>query len=152
MPIPARELIAEAGRLSGGERCELVRAWATLPAVWFGLRVLPLRRLLRTPVVPALEGHLEGRGGADTARRATRLVNAAARFSPFPHSCLSRSIVLWRLLQRRGVAAEIRVGVRRDRGPMAAHAWVEVDGEPVNDAPDVAERHAVFERGLSPKT
>jgi hypothetical protein len=148
MATRPRELIAEAGRLSGAERRELLRAWAALPAVWFGLRVLPLRRLLRTPAVPAAEGH----GGANTARGAARLVNAAARFSPFPHSCLSRSIVLWRLLQRRGVAAEIRVGVRRDRGPMAAHAWVEVDGEPVNDAPDVAERHAVFERGLSPKT
>ena len=149
MPIRARELIAEGRRLSRGERRELVRAWAELSAVWLGLRVLPTRRLLEISRGPS--GTRNGRccNTAD-GRRAARLVNAAARYSPFPATCLTRSIVLARLLRRRGAAAEIRIGVLRE-GNSLAHAWVEVDGEAVNDTPDVAERHAVFDRGLAPK-
>ena len=149
MPIRARELMAEARRLSRGERRELVRAWAELPAVWLGLRFFPARRLLRTS--GGSSGTTTGFCcGAADGRRAARLVNAAARYSPFPATCLTRSIVLARLLRRRGAAAEIRIGVLR-HGTSLAHAWVEVDGEPVNDTPDVAERHAVFDRGLAPK-
>lgn len=144
------ELLEAARGLSRGERRELVRAWAELPAVWLGLRFLPPRRLLRTS--GGTSGTTPGSScDAADGRLAARMVNAAARFSPFPSTCLTRSIVLARLLWRRGAAAEIRIGVRRD-GTSLAHAWVEVNGEPVNATADVAERHAVFERALAPKT
>ena len=151
MPIRARELIAEARRLSRSERRELLRAWAELPAVWLGLRFFPPRRLLQTS--SRSSGTMTGtcRDAAE-GHRAARLVNAAARFNPFPATCLTRSIVLARMLQRRGLAAEIRIGVCRDRSPVAAHAWVEVNGKPVNDTEDVAERHAVFDHRLAPKS
>lgn len=123
---------------------ELARAWLELPTVWLVLRVLPARRLLATPLAGAAEGTLRCEDRVTAAREAARLVHAAARLSPFPSTCLTRSIVLSRLLRRRGLAAEIRIGVRRGDGPFAAHAWVEVDGEPVNDGADVADRHAVL--------
>jgi hypothetical protein len=41
--------------------------------------------------------------------------------------CLVRSLVLVRLLARRGVPARLIIGVTRT-GPFAAHAWVERDG------------------------
>jgi len=47
-----------------------------------------------------------------------------------------------------GVPAELRIGVRTQEG-FSAHAWVEVGGQPVNDAPDVAERFAPFDDSLS---
>jgi len=143
------ELIAKARRLSGSERRELALAWAELPAVWLALRVLPVRRLLAPRQSSGVTPERR-EGGVAAARAAARLVRAAARFSPFPNTCLTRSIVLSRLLQRRGLAAEIRIGVRRGEGPFAAHAWVEVDGEAVSDGADVSERHAVFADGLTP--
>jgi hypothetical protein len=149
MPTRVRELLTKARALNARERGELARAWVALPAVWFGLRLFPLRRLLRArwrPTAPT-----PASDDAVAARASARLVAAASRFSPFPSSCLSRSIVLWRLLQRRGVPAEIRIGVRPGGNPLAAHAWVEVDGEPVNDTADVAERHAVFDEELTAK-
>jgi hypothetical protein len=59
--------------------------------------------------------------------------------------CLGRSLVLWFLLRRRGIDAELVIGAEapRDR-ELPAHAWVEVAGEPVNDAPDVRERFGSF--------
>ena len=154
------ELIAGARCLSGSERRELARAWFELPAVWLALRVLPARRLLApprhgtaTPQPPA--------DGVAAARAAARLVRAAGRVSPFPSTCpsrspgppstcLTRSIVLSRLLRRRGLAAEIRIGVRRGEGPFAAHAWVEVDGEAVSDDAGVSDRHEAFAESLAP--
>jgi hypothetical protein len=147
MATRVSELLEAARGLSRSERRELVRAWAELPAVWVWLRFLPPRRLLRTS--GGSPGTTPGSCcDAADGRRAARLVNAAARYSPFPATCLTRSIVLARLLRRRGAAAEIRIGVLRD-GSSLAHAWVEVDGEPVNDTADVAERHAVFSGRLT---
>lgn len=59
--------------------------------------------------------------------------------------CLGRSLVLWFLLRRRGVDAELVIGAEAPRGgELPAHAWVEVAGEPVNDALDVRERFGSF--------
>jgi Transglutaminase-like superfamily len=59
--------------------------------------------------------------------------------------CLGRSLVLWFLLRRRGVDAELVIGAEVPRGEgLPAHAWVEVAGEPVNDALDVRERFGSF--------
>jgi len=59
--------------------------------------------------------------------------------------CLGRSLVLWFLLRRRGVDAELVIGAEAPRdGELPGHAWVEVAGEPVNDALDVRERFGSF--------
>lgn len=72
----------------------------------------------------------------------TRVAAVAERMPGRPR-CLVRSLVLWSVLRRRGIPAELRLGVAR-AGGFAAHAWVEVDGTAVNDAPDVAARYAPF--------
>jgi len=62
--------------------------------------------------------------------------------------CLCRSMALWFLLRRRGVDAELVVGaLPAGSGPLQAHAWVEVEGQPVGDAPDVRQQFGSF--GLS---
>jgi hypothetical protein len=63
--------------------------------------------------------------------------------------CLGRSLLLWYLLRRRGMDAELVVGAKSpvDEAWMA-HAWVELDGLPVNDAPDVRRHYASFDLGL----
>ncbi|MDX2437132.1 MAG: lasso peptide biosynthesis B2 protein, partial [Acidobacteriota bacterium] len=86
------------------------------------------------------------------ARSTAPLEGGAANFSPFPSTCLSKSLVLWSLLLRSGTDAEIRIGVFKDSDDFAAHAWVEVDGTPVNDTADVVERHEVFADPLTSET
>ena len=89
-------------------------------------------------VVGALRGR---RPSDDPARHAVvarlgRAVTRAARHGVFRPQCLARSIALSRLLARAGVVdAEVRVGVRRDGGRLAAHAWVEWRGLVVGDTP-----------------
>lgn len=63
--------------------------------------------------------------------------------------CLGRSLVLWFLLRRRGIDAELVIGANAPHdGELEAHAWVEVAGEPVNDRPDVRQRYGSFDLQL----
>jgi hypothetical protein len=63
-----------------------------------------------------------------------------SRFHPCQPLCLHRSLVLYRWLRRRGIAARLEVGW----GDRIGHAWVTYDGLVLNDRPDVAESTPSF--------
>ena len=65
-------------------------------------------------------------------------------YAPLAGNCLSRSLTLWWLLRRHGVAADVRLGVNLAEG-FAAHAWVEWQGQVLNDTPDVSSRYQPLE-------
>ena len=93
-------------------------------------------RLVRRPVSPQ-----ENR----EAMRAARWSNTAARY-PFPWArCLQRSVALCMWLEKKGLAPELRVGVRKDRGTVAAHAWVEFNGRVLNDGQHVKTVFGAFD-------
>jgi Transglutaminase-like superfamily len=59
--------------------------------------------------------------------------------------CLGRSLLLWFLLRRRGMDAALVVGSKGQVDETwMAHAWVELDGHPVNDAADVRDHYGSF--------
>jgi hypothetical protein len=60
-------------------------------------------------------------------------MDRAARYVP-GGTCLAKSVALAWILRRNGVAATVRIGVRTG-GRFDAHAWVECEGAPINDAP-----------------
>jgi hypothetical protein len=62
--------------------------------------------------------------------------------------CLPRALAMYRLLRREGYQAELRIGVRRTATGMEAHAWVEVDGQPVAEPPGVALAYRPLARAL----
>lgn len=133
--------------LSWPEQRVVVVAMLLLPPFWIGLRVLGLSRFLtwltRSPVVvraPRSREELAAIGA---------LVNVAGNHVPFPSTCLTRSLVLNWLLRCRGVDSELRIGVRLNEGTFEAHAWVEHEGQPLNDAQDIAARFAAFNEPLS---
>ena len=113
----------------------LLTAWACLPLFWLGLRVLGLQHfqawLLKTSTRPARDLTLSD------IQLLGEAVNIAARHTPFPATCLTRSLLLGWLLRRRGVQSDLRIGVRLIQGALDAHAWVECAGLPVNDRPDL---------------
>jgi hypothetical protein len=55
-------------------------------------------------------------------------------------ACLPRSLVLQRFLVKRGTAAELRIGVRKEEERLLAHAWLEAEGRPLCEARDVEGR------------
>jgi Transglutaminase-like superfamily/Coenzyme PQQ synthesis protein D (PqqD) len=78
-------------------------------------------------------------GNSETAAIETAVVeavNMAGSFYWKPVMCLQRSVAATRLLRRYGVAAGFVIGYRSE--PFFSHAWVEVAGRVVNDAPAYA--------------
>lgn len=132
-------------RLSGYARGLVLEAAAALLATWLGLRLAGFRRW--KAVLAWLAPDMPDVGGAsdpalvESARKIARLQQAAARHLFFRANCLEQSLALWWLLRRRGIAAELRVGARKDAGRFEAHAWVELDGAILNDT---GEEHLHF--------
>lgn len=76
----------------------------------------------------------------DTLEEARRLGRAAARtlaLLPGDTRCLVRSLVLTRMLARRGISGKLVIGARADPS-FLAHAWVEHAGQPVLSSGDGA--------------
>jgi hypothetical protein len=72
----------------------------------------------------------------------TRRVSIAAAFYPRRALCLEQSLTLFVLLRRRGIRAELRLGVQPR--PFYAHAWVEAGGRPISEAEDLPLTLATF--------
>jgi len=124
-------LLATMRSMSSQEWRALFRSLLLLPAVDISLR---LRGYSATR--SWLQGRLGKQGERlgisdddQVALTVARAVDKAARRGPWPASCLRQALVLEHLLQKRGIATDLRIGVRRDeREKMAAHAWVERNG------------------------
>ena len=78
-------------------------------------------------------------------------VNRAANHVLGPATCLTRSLLLRWLLRRYGTPSDLRIGVRFEEGELAAHAWVEKDGIPLNDRPELVARYAAFDQPVAPE-
>lgn len=76
----------------------------------------------------------------EQVQAAERAVATAAAWYPGRARCLEQSLVLYCLLRRRGVAVKYRHGVIPR--PFQAHAWIEYEGEIINDVPEHARQFA----------
>lgn len=77
------------------------------------------------------------RGSVDVAlvAREAEAVAKAAAFYPGRALCLEQSLALYLRLRRAAVPASFHLGVQPH--PFAAHAWVSVGGEPVNERGEI---------------
>lgn len=71
--------------------------------------------------------------GRPLAEAKARGLARVAERMPFRPRCLPRALLLAGLLRRRGIAADLCLGTRI-AGDFDAHAWVEIDGDAVNEA------------------
>ena len=137
--------ITRPGRLSARELRWLAAALPALPAAALALRLRGLG-----PCLALFGRFVPRRGGVgrlavtcgefSEAAAIARIVRLAATYGPYRANCLPRAVVLWTLLRRRGLAPDIRIGVRRTGERLDAHAWVEIDGRPLDDNTAVEDR------------
>ncbi|HXA55259.1 MAG TPA: lasso peptide biosynthesis B2 protein [Solirubrobacteraceae bacterium] len=100
------------------------------------LRRAPIEQVIaRLRADPALPPPRDTAEGLQEARRLGWVVARTLRLLPGDTRCLTRSLVLTRLLARRGIAARLVIGAR-PAPDFLAHAWVECEGEPVLSAGD----------------
>jgi hypothetical protein len=131
-----RRRLEQLRALAPWEQRLLARLVLLLPAIGAALRLLGFKRtrdlLARLVPTPADQDRLAGASTADEAQRIARLVAIAAHHGLYRATCLRQSLALWWLLRRRGIPAELRIGVRKDSGDLQAHAWVEHAGAPLD--------------------
>ena len=135
--------------LSGREQKVLLASLGLLPLFWLGLRLAGLQRFQTW-----LDRSSVARRAPLTQAEAAALgvaVNRAANHILGPANCLTRSLLLRWLLRRFGTASDLRIGVCFEKGKLAAHAWVEIDGIPMNDRPEAVARFAAFDQPVAPE-
>jgi hypothetical protein len=81
---------------------------------------------------------------SSTINRVCVAVNYACAWYPKQVLCLQRSFVTTHLLRKHGVAAQMVLGAQKL--PFKAHAWVEVDGQSINERSNVRATYAVWDK------
>ena len=132
-------LLDRLSELSWPERKAACEAWAFLIGTTVALRLFGFgavrKRLL------GFEPPAQSRIDRKSAQQLARVVSGAAAWSAPRPNCLSRALVLCRLLQRRGLEGVLHLGVEKPLSGFGAHAWVEHDGVPLGERETVSTRY-----------
>ncbi len=102
----------------------LLRCLWLIPVVEFSVRWRAPRRWLPSPAA-ARPGSSADPEATARGQEIARWMDAAYRRSPFSPTCLSRSLVLYRLLRARSIPCRLQIGLRREAAQLDGHAWVE---------------------------
>jgi hypothetical protein len=141
-------------RLSGYERGVALQAAAGLLATWLGLRLAGFRRWKSVLAHLSPSANTTARQQdalqRESAEVIARMAAAAARNVFFATNCLEQSLVLWWLLRRHGISAELRIGARKEFNRFEAHAWVEVDSAALDNAGAEHLHFVPFDGPISP--
>jgi hypothetical protein len=124
--------------LNRADRALFLKALALLWVIRTGLWILGYTRM--KPLVErwkksaaskdaAGDSHADADSGSLCAARVGWAVKAAGRGTPGDRLCLVQALAAEVLLGRRGIPADIRIGVVKDEAlKLQAHAWVESGG------------------------
>jgi hypothetical protein len=104
------------------------------------LRVLGFARTLR--LARRIAGEKQAEVPDELIDKTLHNVIVATVLYPGRSKCLEQAVASFILLRRRGVPAEVRFGIQPY--PFFAHAWVELNGAPLNESPEVIGRFALM--------
>jgi hypothetical protein len=125
VPLPLGRSLGTWGRLR--LVLEIVVAYVN---AYRAMRRVPIEQVVARLRADRPAGGREGPVALDEAVRLGRAVVRTLAFLPGDTRCLRRSLVLTRLLARRGISAQLVIGARTVP-EFLAHAWVEHEGNPV---------------------
>lgn len=115
-----------------------------VPLASLSLRLIGLRRtwkllnLLTFSPVPAVDPESE-------VKQVLAALKYGMAHTQWKGTCLSRSLILWWQLARKGTASQLCLGVGNYDG-FRAHAWVEYQGRPLNAGKLVHQRYQTIEQ------
>ena len=118
---------------SARDRRLFVEALHAAIVVEVGFWTLPFARMLQTSAV--LRHRRMRTDSLVSAAEVRRAIRRAYQALPIVSTCLRESLVFCRMFRRRGLSAELHMGVKKANDGLAAHAWVEsADGTVLTDA------------------
>jgi hypothetical protein len=116
----------------------LAEALAALTLASLAIALLPFRRVA---AAASARGPKAARTDPEAVRRARSAVTGWSRRVPWRTVCFQKGLAVHWMLRRRGVPSVLLYGARRDGDGLAAHVWVDVEGETViggDEAPNFA--------------
>jgi len=129
--IRSRPRQAHRERLGHAERLRLVlEILAAYARAHRALRRAPIATVVASLRQQSYQAAQPSTDRLDEARRLGRAVTRVLALVPGDTRCLVRSLVLTRVLARRGIQAKLVIGARA-APDFLAHAWVECSGDPV---------------------
>jgi hypothetical protein len=138
--------------LTADDRLILLQAVVLPGLVWTGFRTVGVPRtqaVLRRWGLGARAQRLpdsDARLRIHSARRAQRIIR---RRLGIGGNCLVRSLTLWAILMRRGVATDLRIGFRKRDEKIQGHAWLEYASSPINETLDEARSYTPYEQPIT---
>ena len=106
----------------------LAEALAALILASAAIALLPFRRVA---AAASVRGPRAARHDPLMVRRVRAAVRTWAPRVPWKAVCFQRGLALHWMLRRRGIRSVLLYGVRHDSDGLAAHVWIDVDGETV---------------------
>ena len=116
----------------------LAEALAALTLASLAIALLPFRTVA---AAASVKGRRRPRTDAELVRKVRGAVQGWARRVPWKAVCFQRGLALHWMLRRRGIPSILLYGVRHRGDELAAHVWIDVDGETViggEEAPSFA--------------
>lgn len=146
------EKLNTVSRMSRERRRNIARAWVVVTLIQLALQGLPYRTVRKriTEAMDARASAVQPRDAKGICRRLAEDVAIAARNHFLPVSCLGKSLALHVLCRRAGCVTRLRIGVLRTSEYVRGHAWLEADGEILNDTPEVTSAFAALDRIPTP--
>ncbi len=121
--------------LDSADRRLLTRAFIGLAITDVALRSIGFAHLAKRLTSLAAAMGTPGPMMGNRPRRYAYWLEVASRHHVVRARCLHRSLVLHQWLLHDGIPSRLQIGVRKHEGVLHAHAWVEIDGQAVNEQP-----------------
>ena len=140
--------LRSAFRLSPADWLYFFQAWVWLLLFDIRLRTRPFPELqaFAAQLSPRVAPSPEQTGNLIDA---LRLAVDHARYNHlYPMTCLRRALALQKMLGQRGIAVELKIGVRKDDGQLNANAWLEYQGRPLGEPEKITERFSALQKGV----
>lgn len=125
--------------LTGREKRLFLHALFLLPIYEIVVRTRGLKRTIRMLSCDPRSSQPDI--NSERIRGDASVIQKAASASLVPARCLARSLYLWRRLLKQGIETELCIGMDPNgEAGFGAHAWLEKDGEILNDTRDAVSR------------
>ena len=130
-----------ASQLSLADWLSFIQAWIWLLLFDIGLRACPFPRLQACAARPSTRPAPPPEQTEGLILALKTAVDHARYNHLYPMTCLRRALTLQKMLARRGIAAELKIGVQKESGMLSAHAWVEYQGKPIGEPEKVMDQY-----------
>ncbi len=142
-----RRKLNSAFRLSAEGWMLFLQAWFWLMIFDIGLRTRPFPELQSFASRPASCQTRSPEQTESLLLKSKVAVDRARNNHLYPMTCLRRALTLQKMLAQRGIASELKIGVRKDADQLSAHAWLEYQRKMLGEAENITEKFSTLEKG-----